>query len=62
MNTTASHIEIGILERDRKSVVNLLESLLADEFVLYLKTRNFHWNAAGNTVAAETIAAEIGRK
>lgn len=37
-------IDIGISEGNRKAVVSLLNKLLADEFVLYVKSRNFHWN------------------
>ncbi len=32
---------------DRQAVVTILNSLLADEFMLYTKTRNFHWNVVG---------------
>ena len=38
---------IGIANQSLKSVVDLLNSLLADEFVLYVKTRNYHWNVTG---------------
>ncbi len=38
---------IGIADADRKSVVKILNALLADEYVLYTKTRNFHWNVTG---------------
>lgn len=37
-------IDIGISPEGRKAVVEVLRKLLADEFTLYLKTRNFHWN------------------
>ncbi len=39
--------EIGITETDRQAVANQLGKLLADEFVLYTKTRNAHWNVEG---------------
>ncbi len=39
--------EIGVLEKDRLAVSALLNKLLADEFLLYAKTRNFHWNVTG---------------
>jgi len=42
MNTT-----IGISESDRKAVADELAKLLADEYVLYTKTRNAHWNVTG---------------
>src|SRR6202012_3222970 len=38
---------IGISEANRKAVSDQLVKLLADEFVLYTKTRNAHWNVTG---------------
>lgn len=38
---------IGISESNRQAVVNELSKVLADEFVLYMKTRNAHWNVEG---------------
>ncbi len=38
---------IGISENNRKGVIQILGSLLADEYVLYTKTRNYHWNVVG---------------
>lgn len=38
---------IGITEENRQAVVNELAKLLADEYVLYTKTRNAHWNVEG---------------
>jgi starvation-inducible DNA-binding protein len=38
---------IGIADKDRTSVVKILNALLADEYVLYTKTRNYHWNVVG---------------
>ena len=38
---------IGISEGNRKSVAFLLNVLLADEYILYTKTRNYHWNVTG---------------
>ena len=38
---------IEISESNLKEVATLLNTLLADEFVLYTKTRNAHWNAHG---------------
>ncbi|HEX9678772.1 DNA starvation/stationary phase protection protein [Nitrososphaera sp.] len=40
-------VNIGIQDSDRKSVVQILNALLADEYVLYTKTRNYHWNVVG---------------
>jgi len=38
---------IGITEANRKAVAGQLAKLLADEFVLYTKTLNAHWNVEG---------------
>ena len=37
----------GISEQNRQNIVNILDALLADEYVLYTKTRNYHWNVVG---------------
>ena len=39
---------IGIKEEDLKEVSQILNTVLADEFVLYTKTRNYHWNITGD--------------
>jgi starvation-inducible DNA-binding protein len=41
-------INIGISDSNRQEVKNVLERVLADEFILYTKTRNAHWNVEGN--------------
>ncbi|QNK77123.1 DNA starvation/stationary phase protection protein [Winogradskyella sp. PAMC22761] len=38
---------IGIKDENRKAIANQLSKILADEFVLYSKTLNFHWNIEG---------------
>jgi len=38
---------IGITDKNRKAVAATLNLLLADEYVLYTKTRNAHWNIEG---------------
>jgi starvation-inducible DNA-binding protein len=38
---------IGISDTNRQAVVKILNTLLADEYVLYTKTRNYHWNVVG---------------
>jgi starvation-inducible DNA-binding protein len=38
---------IGITEKNLKTVAKQLTRLLADEFVLYTKTLNAHWNVEG---------------
>ena len=40
-------IDIGISEKDRRAIAQGLSRLLADNFALYLKTHNFHWNVTG---------------
>ncbi|MBA6313591.1 MULTISPECIES: Dps family protein [Cellulophaga] len=40
--------EIGIKKSNRKAVVEMLEQLLADEFLMYTKYRNAHWNVEGH--------------
>ncbi len=39
--------DIGLTDGDRAGAIGLLKPLLADEYVLYTKTRNFHWNVSG---------------
>jgi len=38
---------IGISEANKQAVADELNKLLSDEFVLYTKTRKFHWNVEG---------------
>jgi starvation-inducible DNA-binding protein len=38
---------IGITEENLAAVAHSLSKVLADEFVLYTKTRNAHWNIEG---------------
>lgn len=38
---------LGLSSKSRDTVGALLARLLADEHVLYVKTRNFHWNVTG---------------
>ncbi|TXH04790.1 MAG: DNA starvation/stationary phase protection protein [Nevskiaceae bacterium] len=40
-------IDIGIAKEQRKAIAEGLSRLLADEYTLYLKTHNFHWNVTG---------------
>ena len=40
-------INIGIDAAQRKAIADGLSRLLADEYTLYLKTHNFHWNVTG---------------
>ncbi|WP_047244862.1 Dps family protein [Maribacter thermophilus] len=38
---------IGISAENRQAIADQLAKILADEFVLYSKTLNFHWNIEG---------------
>ena len=40
-------VNIGITEKNRQAVADALNQLLADEHVLYNKTRNYHWSIEG---------------
>ncbi len=42
-----TRMDIGIETKNGQEVVTILNRLLADEYVLYTKTRNFHWNVTG---------------
>jgi starvation-inducible DNA-binding protein len=43
----AMSINIGIEERDRAQIAQGLSRMLADSYLLYLKTHSFHWNVTG---------------
>ena len=40
----ALHANTGLSDKDAQAVALLLNTLLADEYVLYTKVRNYHWN------------------
>lgn len=40
-------IQIGISDKNRKQITDGLSALLADSYMLYIKTHNFHWNVEG---------------
>ncbi|MBE0493111.1 MAG: DNA starvation/stationary phase protection protein [Thiomicrospira sp.] len=40
-------INIGINEPKRKEIAEGLSHLLADSYLLFLKTHNYHWNVTG---------------
>ena len=46
-NAKPAVIDIGISEKDRQKIAEGLSRLLADNYTLYLKTHNFHWNVKG---------------
>lgn len=39
---------IGLTEKNAQEIALILNKTLADEFVLYAKTRNYHWNYEGD--------------
>ena len=39
---------IDITDKNREAIATILNTLLADEYVLYTKTRNAHWNIVGS--------------
>lgn len=47
MRNTAPSIDIGIEKQNRQDIAKGLSMLLADEYTLYLKTHNYHWNVTG---------------
>ena len=49
---------IGITEKNRAAVAVELSKILADEYVLYTKTRNAHWNVEGPDFHAKHIFFE----
>jgi starvation-inducible DNA-binding protein len=50
MPTKTKNLEqahIGLSKENRMNLVQRLNKLLADEHLLYTKTRNYHWNVTG---------------
>ncbi len=39
---------IGLSDKNSKEVAGILNKILADEYLLYTKTRNYHWNIEGS--------------
>ena len=39
---------IGLSDKNSKEVASILNKILADEYLLYTKTRNYHWNIEGS--------------
>lgn len=40
-------LNTGLVAKSRDGVAKLLNTLLADEYVIYTRTRNYHWNVVG---------------
>ena len=51
ISARALSADIGIAENNRQAVIGILNTVLADEFVLYVKSRRFHWNVEGQDFA-----------
>jgi starvation-inducible DNA-binding protein len=41
-------MDIGLQKKDRKVITDALSRVLADTFILYIKTHGFHWNVTGS--------------
>ena len=42
-----TEINIGLSEDALNGVIQILNKILCDEYILYTKTRNYHWNVVG---------------
>lgn len=45
--TAISTIDIGLTDEQRMGVGSILDRTISDLYVLYTKTRNYHWNVVG---------------
>lgn len=50
--TTLAHPDLGLSDAARIGVVDTLRTVLADEHILYLRLRNYHWNVTGSSFHA----------
>ena len=56
--------DIGLVPEKSQLAAERLNTILADEFVLYTKTRNYHWNVEGSNFMEmhkfyETLYSEL---
>lgn len=51
-------VNIGLKEQDLQATTELLNKLLANEHILYMKTRNAHWNVVGKDFHAQHLFFE----
>src|ERR687889_2043862 len=42
-----TNIDIGLSKEARHGVIEILNRELCDEYILYIKTKNYHWNVVG---------------
>lgn len=47
MKVDSMEINIGINEKNRRAIADGLSKVLADSYLLYLRTHNYHWNVTG---------------
>lgn len=40
-------VNIGLVPNSRQKVIDMLGNIVADQYILYTKTRNYHWNVIG---------------
>lgn len=40
-------IDLGMTDKQRKNIADGVSRLLADSYMLYIKTHNYHWNVEG---------------
>jgi starvation-inducible DNA-binding protein len=40
-------IDIGLTKEARSGVIEILNKILCDENIIYIKTKNYHWNVIG---------------
>lgn len=53
-------MDIGLPQEDRRIIADSLSHVLADTFVLYLKTHSFHWNVTGqNFFSLHTLFKDL---
>lgn len=44
-------VNIGLSPKARTKVISVLSDVMADQYILYTKTRNYHWNVTGEDFA-----------
>jgi starvation-inducible DNA-binding protein len=47
MDKKLHRINTGLTDEQREGVIDILQAILADENLLYIRTRNYHWNVTG---------------
>ena len=51
-------VNIGLKQAERKAIADALSRVLADTYILYLKTHAYHWNVTGPQFAALHVLFE----